>query len=40
MKKIYLDIIERMKEISQSSTDSDLAMLLGVQKSSISAYKK
>ena len=39
MKKIYLDIIERMKEISQSSTDSDLAMLLGVQKSSISAYK-
>ncbi|OOF45660.1 repressor [Rodentibacter trehalosifermentans] len=39
MKKSYLDVIERMKEISQSTTDTELAVLLGVQKSSISAYK-
>lgn len=39
MKKSYLDVIERMKEISESATDTELATLLGVQKSSISAYK-
>lgn len=39
MKKSYSDVIERMKQISQISTDSELAALLGVQKSSISAYK-
>lgn len=39
MENSYSEIINRMKEISGSATDTALADLLGVQRSSISAYK-
>lgn len=39
MKKTYSDVIERMKKMSKVTTDVELAELLGVKKSSISAYK-
>lgn len=39
MKNSYSDVIFRMKDISGVTTDTELASLLGVQRSSISAYK-